>query len=90
MTLGYVKRDARHFCRYLRDPRPFEKRRSPHLSLFTILYHTIAECISSQIGILHSGAVEVSIFVDRRVTLDYVKRDARHFCRYLRDPRPFE
>ena len=47
VTLAYVKRDTLHICRYLRDSRLRKKRYSPHLSLFTILYHILAELIAT-------------------------------------------
>ena len=71
VILDYVKRDAAHFCRYLRDPRLRKKRRGAFLSLFTVLQSIMTE-ISA-------------IFVVIYATFASMTRDARHFCRYLRD-----
>ena len=71
VILDYVKRDAAHFCRYLRDPRLRKKRRGAFLSLFTVLQSIMTEI--------------PAIFVVIYATFASMTRDARHFCRYLRD-----
>ena len=71
VILDYVKRDAAHFCRYLRDPRLRKKRRGAFLSLFTVLQSIMTEI--------------PAIFVVTYATFASMTRDARHFCRYLRD-----
>ena len=72
VTLDYVKRDAAHFCRYLRDPRLRKKRRGAFLSLFTVLQSIMTEM--------------PAIFVVIYATFASMTCDARHFCRSLRDP----
>ena len=71
VILDYVKRDAAHFCRYLRDSRLRKKRRGAFLSLFTVLQSTVTGTFA--------------IFVVIFITFASLTRDARHFCRYLRD-----
>ena len=52
---------------------------APSMIIFIGIYVILAPHIrdTTRHGLLMSN------FVDRRVTLDYVKRDAAHFCRYL-------
>ena len=72
-TFASMTRDARHFCRYLRDSRPRKKRHPPHMSLFTILYHINAELIVTFVVIYECLAT--------------LSREALEFCRQARDSR---
>ena len=101
VTLAYVKRDALHICRYLRDL-GYVKRDILHICRY-LRYFITASRVDRHIcrylrvfsymvstfvviyGILAPLLRDTSHFVHRRVILDYVKRGARHFCRYLRD-----
>ena len=72
VILDYVKRDAAHFCRYLRDPRLRKKRRGAFLSLFTVLQSIMTE-ISAIFAVIYTTFASMTCV-------------ARHFCRSLRDP----
>ena len=83
MTLGYVKRDTLHICRYLRYFIRVDRHICRYLRVFSYMVTTFVVIYVILAPLLR----DTSHFVHRRVILDYVKRDARDFCRYLRDSR---